>query len=153
MGYMTGLTDDFIGFFSPKFAAGINNDRRKGVAFDFDWVVTLSRTSGSADVTYFAERGIFVPGTEKKLHQGFLTIFNGMGSMAGGALHSPVIVKGIVFGDLHPAGGNITYPMSRVIADLVTGIPHRTVMAGKAHLPCADYPFFLEGGERSALTM
>ena len=153
MGYMTGLTDDFIRFFSPKFAASINNDRRNGVAFDFDWVVTLSRSSGSADVTHFAERGILVPGTEKKLNQGILTIFNGMGRVAGGALHSPIIVKGKVFRDVYPVRGDIAYLMSRVIADLVTGIPHRTVMAGKAHLPGSDYPFFLEGGERSALTM
>jgi hypothetical protein len=153
MGYMTGFADNFIRFFSTEFASSLNNLRGDSVALDFNWMITPSYSPRSADVAPFTEGGILVSCTEKKLHQGFLTIFNGVGRVACGALHSPVIVKGEVFRDVHPVCGNITYPMSRVIADLVTGIPHRTIMTGKAHLPCADYPFFLERGERSSLAM
>jgi len=148
MGYMAGLADNFIRFFASKFAPGIDNLRRNSVAFDCNWMVTRGYSTGRTDVTPFTERGIFVGGTEKKLHQGFLFIFNGMGGVAGGTLHCPVIVEGKVFRDFHPVRWDIAYPVSRVITDLVTGIAHRTVMTGKTHLPCADYPCFLEWGER-----
>jgi hypothetical protein len=76
-------------------------------------------------MTHFTERGIFIRGTEKKLNQGFLLgFFNGMGGMAGGALHPSVIVKGKVFRDGYLIRWDIAYPMTGVVADLVTGIAH-----------------------------
>ena len=76
--------------------------------------------------------------------------FNCVGCVTGRALHRSVIVQGKVFGDVHLVRWDIAYPVSWIIADLITGIAHRTVMTGKTHLPRADYPFFLEWGERSS---
>jgi hypothetical protein len=153
MGYVTGFTDNFIWFTGAEYASGLNNDRRFTITGDFNRVVSLSCPTHGADVTEFTEGGVFVRGTEKKFYKRLFFRFNGMGSMAGRTLHCPVIIKGEVFRNRYTVGWDITYPMPRVIADLVTGIPHGTVVAGKAHLPCADYPFFLKWSEGGSLSM
>lgn len=153
MGYVTGFTDNFIWFVGAEYASGLNNDGRFSAVGYFNRVVPLRCPTRSAGVTGFTKRGIFVRGTEKKLHQRPLLGFNGMGSVAGGALHRSVIVKRKVFRESHPVRWDIAYPMPRVIADLVTGIPHGTVVAGETHLPCADYPFFLKWSEGGSLSM
>ena len=150
---MTGFTDNFIWFSGAEYASGLNNDGRFSFVGDFNRVVSLCCSTHGAGVTQFTERGVFVRGTEKKFYQCLLLGLNGMGSVAGRALHRAVIVKGKVFRDSYPVRWDIAYPMSRVIADLVTGIPHGTVMAGEAHLPGADYPFFLKWGEGGSLSM
>jgi hypothetical protein len=75
-----------------------------------------------------AEGGVFIGGTEKKCNQGIFAGLNCVWCVTGRALHGTVIIEGKVLGYAYPVRGNVSHLMSRVVAYLVTGIPHGPIM-------------------------